>query len=297
MKEAVVALGTFDGVHLGHKRILSDAVSYAKKHGLKSIAVTFNPHPQQIIIPERGLKLLTTLSERKELINALGVDEVITIKFTTGFQKLSYKEFAGKYLVKKIKAAVVFAGYDFAFGHNRSGGVDQLKNLGREFGFKVKIVKPVKETVPAGRQEKHIVKSSLIRNLISRGNFNHAIHLLGHPFQITGRVIHGVGRGGGLGFHTANLKIENHKLLPQHGVYLGKTLGRKCVVNIGARPTFGSGSVEIEAHILNFSKNIYGKKIKLQLYKKIRDEIQFNDVEELKERIRKDIDILKRYVI
>jgi len=290
MKRSVVALGTFDGVHLGHQRILKDTVSYARRKKLKSIAITFDPHPQQLIVPERGLKLLTTLAERKELIKKMGIEQVKVIKFNKALQELSYRDFIAKYLVSGLAAAVVFVGFDFAFGHARTGNIRGLRKLSRKYGFKVKVVRPVKINHSA-------IKSSLIREMVSRGNFNRAVHLFGHPYRLTGKVVHGAGRGKKLKIPTANLKMDEHKLIPQHGVYVGEVNGKRCVVNIGARPTFGAGGTAVEVHIPGFSGNLYGKGLKVDLYKKIRDEIQFSDVKELAAQVAKDIAICRGFMI
>jgi len=290
MKGSVVAIGTFDGVHIGHQRILKDAISFSKRKKLKSYAITFDPHPQQFIVPERGLKLLTTLKERKELLLGMGIDKVKVIKFNQALQKLSYERFVEKYLIRGLKAEVVFAGFDFAFGRGRSGKISDLRRLGSALGFKVKMVRPVKFN-------NHIIKSSLIRELAAHGNFNKAVKLLGHPYIISGRVRHGVGRGKSIGIPTANLEVDRHKLIPQQGVYFGVVGKKKCVVNIGSRPTFGASATEIEVHLLRRAGNLYGRPLKVGLIKKIRDEIQFSDVRKLKERILKDIAIARRAVV
>jgi len=290
MKRTVVALGNFDGVHLGHQRIIKDAVAFARRKRLPALAITFDPHPQQYIVPERGLKLLTTLSERRELLLKLGIDRVVVIKFTKALQNLSSCDFVRKILAKKLRAAFVFVGFDFAFGHKRQGEVRHLRKLGQQVKFKVLVVRPVKADHKA-------IKSSLIRNLITQGNFNRAVHLLGHPYQLTGKVIRGTGRGRALGFPTANLRLDLHKLIPQHGVYLGKVGKRRAVVNIGARPTFGAGKVAVEAHILNFKKKLYSRILRVQLMRKIREELQFSDTKELSRQIRKDIAICRSAVL
>jgi riboflavin kinase/FMN adenylyltransferase len=290
MKRTVVALGNFDGVHLGHQRIIKDAVAFARRKRLPALAITFNPHPQQYIVPQRGLKLLTTLSERRELLLKLGIDRVVVIKFTKALQNLSSQDFVRKILAKKLRAAFVFVGFDYAFGHKRQGEVRHLRKLGQQFKFAVKVVRPVK-------QDHKAIKSSLIRNLITQGNFNRAVHLLGHPYQLTGKVIRGTGRGRTLGFPTANLRLDFHKLIPHHGVYLGRVGKRRGVVNIGARPTFGAGKVAVEVHILNFSKQLYGQILRVQLMRKIREELQFSDTKELSRQIRKDIAICRSAVL
>ncbi len=288
--KTVVALGTFDGVHLGHQRIIKDAVSYAKRHGLTTTVTTFDPHPQQFIVPERGLKLLTTLFERKSLLKNLGVNNVKIFKFNAKLQKLNYEKFVSQYLVKGLNAAVVFVGYDYAFGHGRSGGISELRKLGRKYGFIVKVVRPYKF-------DGHIVKSSMIRNLISSGDFKKALRLLGHPYQITGKVIKGRGVGRGLGFPTANLEIDKHKLIPSQGVYFAKTLNRKSLVNIGSRPTFGVGICEVEVHIPKFHKNLYNKVVSVDIISRLRDEKQFSDALELIAQIKRDVAKVQAFVI
>lgn len=289
-KTSVVALGTFDGIHLGHQRIIKDAQSYSKKHNFQCIITTFDPHPQQFIIPERGLKLLTTLDERKKLFKQFNVPKIKVFKFNKHLQKLSYESFVEKYIVKQLKASVVFVGYDYAFGHKREGNVSSLRKLGRKYGFAVKVVRPYKI-------KGVIVKSSNIRELVAQGDFKKAIRLLGHTYVLTGKVIHGRKAGRVIGFPTANLSINPHKLIPHHGVYIATVNKKKSLVNIGARPTFGVGGVEIEAFILKFHKNLYGKTLTVHLYHKLRNEIQFSDVNDLKDRIKRDIALCSEYVV
>ncbi len=279
----MVALGTFDGVHRGHQKVIKQAVSFAKKIGVASLAITFDPHPQQLIVPERGLRLLTTLREREELFCQLNVDGVVVVKFNKRLQKLSYEGFVKKYLVDKLGVRRVFVGFDYAFGRERKGDVSQLRKLGKKYGFEVNVI----PSVAANHQA---IKSRMIREFISRGDFSKALRFLGHPYQITGRVVKGSGRGKVLGFPTANLKVDPHKLIPAHGVYAGMIGRKRCIVNIGARPTFGTDTSTAEVYILNFKKNIRGKTLKVNLTKRLRDEKQFSDVEELKSQIRKDID-------
>lgn len=287
LKGCVVALGTFDGVHRGHQAVIKQAVAFSKKLKACSLALTFDPHPQQLIVPERGLKLLTTLQEREALLCRLGIEGVVVVKFSQHLRKLSYERFVKNYLVNKLGVRSVFVGYDFAFGHGRSGNVSQLKKLGGKYGFTVTVVPPV-ET-----DHRHI-KSSIIRDLVSHGSFAEALRLLGHPYIITGKVVKGSGRGKKLGFPTANLLIDKHKLIPAQGIYAGGVGGRKCAVNIGSRPTFGTDHTLVEVHILNFNGNLRRQTIRVELIRKLRDEIQFSDVEDLKQQIKKDILKVKR---
>jgi riboflavin kinase/FMN adenylyltransferase len=287
LKGCVVALGTFDGVHRGHQAVIRKAVAFSKKIKACSLALTFDPHPQQLIVPKRGLKLLTTLKEREELFYRQGIEGVLVIKFSQHLRKLSYERFIKNYLVNRLGVSRVFVGYDFAFGHGRAGDVSNLRQLGEKYGFQVTVVPPVVAN------HRHI-KSSNIRELVSRGSFSEALRLLGHPYPISGRVVRGMGRGKELGFPTANLQVDDHKLIPAQGVYAGRVEGKKCAVNIGSRPTFGVDHTLVEVYILNFKGNLRRKTIKVDLIKKLRSEIQFSDVEDLKEQIKKDILKVKR---
>lgn len=278
----VVALGTFDGVHLGHKKVIEAAIRHAHRLNAHSAVITFDPHPQTVVAPERGLRLLTTLSEREELLAGLGVDSVVVSVFTKKLQALTSAQYVERYLVKKLGVRHVFVGYDYKFGRARSGGVAALKKLGEKCSFGVTVIPAVK----AGGK---LVKSAVIRELLSRGEFAAARKMLGHPFRITGKVVAGHGRGKTLGFPTANLKAAPAKLIPASGVYAGYVDGKKCVVNIGSRPTFRAGRTTVEVHILNFQRNIRGKTLKLDLFHRLRDERRFSDAGKLTAQIKKDI--------
>jgi len=292
-KAIVLALGNFDGVHVGHKKLILNAFKYSRKRKLPCFAMTFDPHPQEIVSPERGLSLLTTLPERMDLMRGLGVDGVIIKEFSRSISKLTPEKFIYDFLVKHLNVRKVFVGYDFAFGHKRAGTIAILKKLGSKYGFAVNKVKPV-------MAHGHIVKSSTIRDMLTRGDFGKAVKLLGHPYTITGRVVKGRGRGRVLGFPTANLDIAADKLIPAHGVYMGKLKAQnsrlntnvkyyKCLVNIGSRPTFAEERFAVEVHIPGFHGSLRGKTIEVDLTKRLRDEIHFADVEDLKAQIKKDI--------
>jgi len=239
-----------------------------------------------IVAPERGLRLLTILEERVELIRKLGINKILPIHFDRQIQRLSGEEFVRKFLVNRFKAQRVCVGFDYAFGKGRTGHIGKLKRLSEIYGFKVSVISPV-------AVDSLIVKSSTIRKLLSFGHLEKANRFLGYSYLITGKVIKGSGRGKSLGFHTANLKVPRHKLLPAHGVYAGKAVLRRrkyhCLINIGARPTFGGQVVAVETHILNFKKDILGQKIRLELMKRLRAEKQFSDVLDLTRQIKKDI--------
>ena len=289
-KNSVVCLGTFDGVHLGHKKVISTAVRYAKRKKLPCIVVTFDPHPKSVVNPLRKPLLLTTVEERACLVKKLGADMLAVIRFDKKLENTSYRDFAKKILAKVFKARGIFIGNDYAFGRGREGDPDKLKKLGRALGFKV-------FSVADKKLDGEPVKSALIRALLKEGEFARALRLFGHPYVIKGTVVAGYGRGRELGYPTANIKPGKEKLVPKSGVYAGEIeiSGRryKCAVNIGTRPTFNAKGVAIEAHVINFHKNILGKNIVLFLAKRLRDEIKFKTVKELIEAIKRDVARLK----
>jgi riboflavin kinase/FMN adenylyltransferase len=278
----VVALGTFDGVHRGHQKVILAAVKYAKKIGAHSAVITFDPHPQEVVAPERGIRLLTTLEEREALFCSLGIDSVIVIRFTPKMRALSYDKFIQRYLVQKLGVRGVLVGYDHAFGRGRSAGTNELRQLGRQLGFSVTVV-------PAVKVGSQLPKSGLIRKLLGQGDFNQAVKLLGHPYRITGKVVRGEGRGKTLGFPTANLSVDRRKLIPAAGVYFGQVADRKCLVNIGFGPTFGHRERLVEVHLLGFRGNLRGKKLKVDLERRLRDEKKFESAAALVVQIKKDI--------
>ena len=281
-KNIVLALGNFDGVHIGHQKLIKEAIKYARRNKLPCFAMTFNPHPQEIVCPVRGLTLITTLDEKIEIMRHIGVDGVIIKDFTRKISALDPGHFIKEFLVDHLSVRKVFVGFDFAFGRNRSGKVSHLKALGRKYGFLVNAVSPVK-------YHSHLVKSSTIREMLTKGDFNTAIRLLGHPFTLTGKVVKGRGRGRQLGFPTANLSIVADKLIPAHGVYAGHYGKHICAVNIGSRPTFAEERFAVEAYVIGYKGNLRGKTIKVDIYKRLRPEIHFSDTEKLKLQISKDV--------
>jgi riboflavin kinase/FMN adenylyltransferase len=287
-RNIVLVLGNFDGVHKGHKKLISEAIKFAKKNKLPCFAMTFDPHPQEVVNPGRGLCLLTTLSERIELMRELGLDGVIIKEFNKKISRLSPDAFVKTFLINELRVRKIFVGFDFAFGRNRAGGVSILKKLGLE----VHAVSPFKA-------HGHLVKSSTIRSMIADGNLSKAVKLLGHPYSLTGKVVKGAGRGKELGFPTANITIAKDKLIPKHGVYAGKlithNLKLKAAVFIGSRPTFGKESFAIEAHVIGFNGDLRGRTVRIELLKRLRDEIHFSDVEKLKAQIKKDVEVIRRF--
>ena len=293
-KRCVAVLGTFDGVHLGHRKVMSEAVGFSKKNGLSSVVVTFDPHPQSLVHPEKQLFLLTTIEERAKLISDIKPDFLFITKFNKSLRSMSYRSFVKKVLVGKLNVSHVFAGMDYAFGRNKEGNIARLKRLGRQYGFGVTGVRD--------KFEHHrVVKSTLIRNLIAGGQFGHAIALLGHPYIISGKVVKGRGTGRKLGYPTANIDVPANKLVPRLGVYAcrisldGKVL--KGVVNIGKRPTFKGRRTTIEVFIFNFKRNVVGKNMALYLEKRIRDEKRYPSKAELVKAIKHDAHVAKEFLM
>lgn len=286
-KSRYIALGVFDGVHLGHRKLIKLTVNKAKKNKGISIVVTFDPHPDRIIIPENNVVLLTTLKERINLIRDLEVDIFLIIKFSKILSKMSPKDFIVKILVNSLQVKELFVGFNYKFGFQGKGNVDCLKEYGKIYKFKTSILKP--EVI-----NKTIISSTIIKEYIRLGDTKKAKKLLGHNVIISGRVISGKGRGRKLlNFATANIEIPLEKILPANGVYLveinidnQKYYG---LMNIGIKPTFKEKNKTVEVHIINFNKSIYNKVVNINILQKIRNEKYFNHAGLLKKQIEDDI--------
>ncbi|MFA5104301.1 MAG: bifunctional riboflavin kinase/FAD synthetase [Candidatus Margulisiibacteriota bacterium] len=285
-KGSVAALGTFDGLHLGHKKVILAAARFAKRKKLPCVVVTFDPHPKSVVNPLRKPLLLTTVDERAGLVKKLGADMLAVIRFDKKLENTSYRDFAKKVLAQVFKSKAVFIGQDYAFGRGREGDPYKLRKLGGSLGFKVF---PVADKELGGEP----VKSTLIRTLLKEGEFARAMRLLGHPYMVQGTVVKGYGRGRELGYPTANIKTGKEKLIPKSGVYAGEAevFGERylCAVNIGTRPTFNGKGVAVEAYLIGFRKDITGENISLFLTKRLRDEKKFKTVKELIEVIKRDV--------
>ncbi len=280
-KDSVLTIGTFDGVHIGHQKLLSALVNKAKDNNLESIVVTFDPHPRDIIRPnEPKLKLLSTIQERCKYFSQFGVDKIIIIPFNTEFSKISYSEFIKNYLVDKFHVKHLIVGYDHSFGKDKEGKFDLLAKSGIKFGFGVEQI----DQVYFGN---YIAKSSTIRNLIIDGDLNLINGLLNRDYEFSGKVIKGDNRGKELGFPTANLEVNGvNKLIPKSGIYLVKAKLETHVyfglLSIGTLPTFyDSHKIVVEVYLFNFTQNIYDKELTIHLIKYLREQKKFNSVEEL----------------
>jgi len=288
IENTVLTVGTFDGVHAGHRVLINKVVSETKKRNARSVIVTFDPHPREIINPgSSGINLLTTLEERSELLAELDIDIMVVIPFDRDFSLLSSHEFVKNIIWNKIGVSQFIIGYDHQFGKDREGSIDTVKKLGKQLGFDSYIVS--KHEVG----DKAVSSTKIREALEEKGNVEEASLLLERYYLFSGTVIHGDQRGKEIGFPTANL-LPSHpkKIIPKNGVYAVwvefKKSYYKGMMNIGTRPTFGGMNRSIEIHILDFDRNIYGELLKIQFVKRIRNEEKFSSVEELKERLHKD---------
>ena len=293
IKNAVVTIGTFDGVHIGHQKIISRLQEVAKQNGGETVILTFFPHPRMILHPDdQNIKLISTLNEKAERLAGLGIDHLIITPFTRDFSNLSPEEYISEVLVKKIGTSQIVIGYDHRFGKDRNGGLEDLQNYALKFGFGV-------EEIPEQDINDVAVSSTKIRNAILSGNVNAAKDFLGYPFQLTGKVIKGDQIGRKLGFPTANLYIEeSYKLIPSDGIYVVslefmdqqnlKTEPATGMAYIGHRPTINAMSRNIEVNIFDFDKDIYGQIIRINFLEYLRGDQKFDSLEELKNQLEKD---------
>lgn len=289
--DTVLTVGTFDGVHQGHRVIIDTVVRKAAERNARSVVLTFDPHPREIINAGPGMvKLLTTLEERVEILAELGIDQMIVIPFTRDFSLLSSTEFIEDIIYKKIGVTEFVIGYDHQFGRNREGTIESLKTSAQKLGFDVRVI----EAHEIGNVT---ISSTLVRKeLEDKGNTSLAYSYLGRHFKLAGTVIHGEKRGRLLGYPTANLRlIDKRKVIPRNGVYAvdvrieGDTLVRRGMMNIGYRPTFSdSENRSVEVHVIDFEADLYGKILTVSFLKRIRDEQRFNGLEAIREQLAKD---------
>ncbi len=290
-RNPVVTIGNFDGVHLGHQRIFWRVKKEASRIRGEAVVVTFEPHPLKVLAPERFLPLLAPFRKKMMLIEKSGIDIVLCIDFSLTFSEISPAEFIERILVAKVKVKKVIIGYNYHFGKGQTGDARTLKEAGGVLGFEVEIVEPLK----VGQT---IVSSSRIRTFIQGGEVEEASKLLGRDYSIIGRVVEGAKRGQTLGFPTANLEITD-ELYPKTGVYAVDVIWQQQrfngLANIGSNPTFSAQTgkreepFSLEVHILNFSREIYGKEIEVRFKRRVRDEVRFESPTLLIQQIKRDI--------
>jgi len=287
LKYGVVTSGTFDGVHLGHQKILHRLYEIAKKNNGESVVITFWPHPRMVLHPtDLSLKLLNTFEEKADLLREQNVDHLIRIPFTKEFSQLSSQEFITQVLVNTIGTKKLVIGYDHRFGKNREGSFEQLKLNGPAYGFDV-------EEIPEQDIDHIAVSSSKIRRALEAGDIDTATHFLGRPYSIVGRVVKGDKLGRVLGFPTANIDLDSHdKLIPTEGIYAVKVVYEKNeyggMLYIGTRPTVDGSGRSIEVNIFHFEKEIYGESLRVSFIKLLRMDAKFHDLESLREQLHKD---------
>lgn len=287
---SIITIGVFDGVHLGHKNLISHTKELASQQGLCSIIITFDKHPQEILTPESHPPFLTDTAEKTSLLKKEGTDAVIVLTFTPELSRLGAREFVSLLQQKLLMKGLVI-GPDFALGKQGEGNIPTLKQLGSEMGFTVTVISPVKING-------EIVSSTVIRKAMASGDMEKVRRLMGRPFSLHGKVIHGHGRGTGLGFPTVNLDILPGQSLPPDGVFA--TLARvdnrtfDSVTNIGCNPTFGQNKRTVESFLLDFRNNLYEHEVKIDFIRKLRGETKFNSPEELVKQIYKDISEARR---
>jgi len=288
IENAVVTIGTFDGVHLGHKKLVEKLRGLADQVGGETVVLTFFPHPRMVLYPkEHGLELLNTIREKIQLLDEAGVNHLIIHPFDKAFSELSSNDFIKEVIVRKLKTKKLVIGYDHHFGNKREGSFQDLVRLGPELGFEV-------EQIPEEVVNQMAVSSTQVRNALKKGDIALANSYLGRPYTLTGIVVHGNKLGRKLKFPTANLAIaEDYKLIPAEGVYVSRVIVDSepyfGMVSIGRRPTVEqNGNLSVEVYILDFNREIYGQEITLQLLTWIREDKKFNGLEELTKQIEMD---------
>ena len=293
-RQSIVTIGTFDGVHIGHKAILKRLVETAKKENIDSVVLTFFPHPRMVLQQKSDIKLINTINERTQLLENTGLEHLVIHPFTHAFSRLTALEYVRDILVNSLKAKKIIIGYDHRFGRNRNADIDDLKEFGKTYNFEV-------EEISAKELDDVAISSTKIRKALNEGDIDTANSYLGYHFMISGEVIKGKAIGRTIQYPTANLKLkESYKLVPKNGVYVVQSLieGKRIfgITSIGTNPTVGGKEKTIETHFLNFNEDLYGKEITIEFLKFIRDEETFDTVEILRQEIIKDEKFAKQYL-
>lgn len=284
-RKSVLTIGTFDGVHVGHRLLINHVQEEARRRGIASAVVTFHPIPRTVLFPDQPIPHLTSIGERVELIKGLAVDKVVPLTFTRELSQVSAHDFV-RLLVDNLGMEHLVAGPDFALGRNREGNMDRLAELGRDVGFTVGVMEPK-------RQGNEVISSTTIRRAIADGNLQKAARYLDRPYALSGPVVQGEHRGKDMGFPTANIQVDPTRAVPPEGVYVTwAVLGHErlpSVTNIGTNPTFGNAHRTVETFILDFDRTIYGKDLYVEFLSRLRDEVKFPSTEALVKQIHKDV--------
>lgn len=291
---SVVTIGTFDGVHIGHKALLNRLVKTAKKEDLDAVVLTFFPHPRMVLQTDASIQLINTIDERIDLISKTGLDHLIIHPFTKAFSRLTALEFVRDILVHKLNIKKIVIGYDHRFGRNRNADIEDLRAFGLTYGFEV-------EEISAQELDDVAVSSTKIRNALKEGDIQTANTYLGYPFMLSGTVVRGKEIGRTIQYPTANLALsEDYKLIPKEGVYVVKaTIDSKTIyglTSIGTNPTVGGTLKTIETYFLNFSSDLYEKKLQIEFLTHIRDGETFKSMDALKKAIQSDEDFARNFL-
>lgn len=281
---SAITIGTFDGVHVGHKKIIENLI--AKSEGLDTMLLTFFPHPRMVLQQDSNIKLINTIEERIQLLEATGLDTLIIYPFNREFSRLKARDFVRDFLIDHLNLKKIIIGYDHRFGRNRTANIDDLREFGQAFDFSV-------AEIGAKEIDDITISSTKIRRALNEGDITTANTYLGYEFMLTGIVVSGKGLGNTINFPTANIHIEeDYKLIPKQGVYFVKSMidGKTVfgMMNIGTNPTVKGINETIEVHFFDFDRDIYDKKIQIQLLKRLRNEQKFNSIEALKAQLQKD---------
>ncbi len=285
-KDMLLTIGVFDGVHLGHKHLISQLKEHARQQDLLSGVVTFRQHPQQVLSPQTNPPFLIDITEKNTLLKNEGVEAIIVLSFTREIAQLSARQFLSL-LKKYLRMRWLVIGPDFVLGRDREGNADTLRLIGQDMNFSVTVI-------PHIMINGEVVSSTAIRKALADGDMEKVHNLVGHPFSLHGRVTPGAGRGAELGFPTANLDVDPQKALPVDGIYATRAYidsqTYQSVTNIGKRPTFGDSQRLVEVYILNYHSNLYNHELKIDFIQRLRNEKRFATVEELKRQITKDVE-------
>ena len=293
IKNPIVTVGTFDGVHFGHQKIIQRLKKIAKKNNGESILLTFDPHPRKVLLNDKELKLIHTINEKINILKDLGLDHLVIYPFTIEFSKFSAKRYIDELLIEKLGTHTLVIGYDHHFGNDREGNIDLLKKHEKSNPFYI-------EEIKAHEIEEIKISSTKVRSAIEKGNIHLVNDYCGHFYEFSGEVVHGNGIGKTIGIPTANIMVNsNEKIIPFDGVYAVvcqiKDANYKGIMNIGFKPTVNEGQKRtVEIHLFDYKKDIYGKNLRAKVIERIRDEVKFNSLKELKSQILKDNEKAKK---
>ncbi|MEC4112984.1 bifunctional riboflavin kinase/FAD synthetase [Myroides pelagicus] len=292
-KKVVATLGTFDGVHKGHQKIIQRIVSAAQKEGAESLVLTFFPHPRMVLNQDNSIRLLNTLEEKKELLEHLGLDNLVVQKFDYDFSQLTAEQFVKEVLVDTFNISKIIIGYDHRFGKNRTADISDLKAFGQKYAFEV-------EEILAEEVDHVSISSTKVRQALAIGDMALANEFLGYAYYFTGTVIHGKKLGRTLGFPTANFRVdETYKLIPKNGVYVvestinGKRV--KGMMSVGINPTFKDHPYSVEVNYLDWEGDLYGQVLKVRILDRVRDELKFSNLDELVSMLKDDERITREF--